>query len=609
LKDYWVKPNEVQNFHYENWYDNPYLMAYEKINTVDNNKGNAMFSVNYQILPWMKALLRSGIDLYINQSQRRAPAGINSQRFWGGTDKGYYRERSDYGYTLNNDLFLMIDKRFDKFSVEGLFGGSVYAYQTRLLQATTRNGLSIPGFYSLKASVESPDVETDRKRKQVNSLFGKMTVGYRSAFYLDLTGRNDWSSTLPSDDNSYFYPSAGGSVVMSELIKLPDWFHFWKLRSAWTVSKKDLEIYDLNQSYTVTGNVWNGLNTAVYPVYIRGNIKPITNRTWEVGTAFYLFPGNRLKVDFSYYDKLTYNNTTKVNISAMSGYEQKLVNTNEEWVRKGAELMLEAIPVQTKDFAWNAILNWSTSRIYFAKLDEQYSADNLWTYVGARTDAFTAREFNYSEEDLILYSGFPRLSDYQTRIGYQNPDWEWGLTNVFSYMNFVLSISLDGRVGGMSESGTNRRMWQTGAHPDTDNQWRYDEVVNGNKAPYLADGVKIVSGEVTYDSYGRIVSDSRTYAPNDVPVSYEGYIKGYWRNGPQLNFDETFFKLRELSLAYDVPKATVQKCRLKRLSVALVGQNLLLWTKEYKYADPDKHRDDLASPSRRYAGINLKVEF
>ena len=608
-KDYWITPDEKQNWHYEGWYDNPYLMAYEKRNTIDNNTTNGMLSLNYQITPWLKALVRSGMDVSNDQTQRRAPLGINSTRNWGGTDKGYYMEKNAYAFSMNNDFILSAEKSLDKFTFEGLLGGSIYYYKTNSLEASTKNGLSIPGFYSLKASVESPNIDVYTSKKQVNSLFGKLTVGYRNAFFLDLTGRNDWSSTLPTDDNSYFYPSVGASVLLSEIMPLPDWMNFWKLRGSWTVSKNDLDIYAINTAYAVDNAVWNGMNSAYYPTTLRGSVKPITNRTYEIGTTFNLLKNNRVKADFSYYNKLTYNNTVQVNISALSGFKTLLINNDEEYERRGFEVVLDFVPVMNKDFKWNSIVNWSTSRRYYAKLDEQYSADKLWVYKGARLDAYESYDFQRDPQgNMILFNGVPKLSDYKSKIGYADPDWVWGWTNAFKYKNVVLSISIDGRVGGLSSSETNRRMWQTGAHPDTDNKWRYEEVVNNNKT-FVADGVTVTSGSVTYDAYGRIVSDNRVFEKNTKVVSYETYIKDYWRKGPQLIFDETFIKLRELSLSYDIPKKLSSKLGLSSSSVSLVGQNLLLWTKEYKYADPDKASDDLSSPSVRYVGFNLKLEF
>ena len=165
----------LQNWHYEGWYDNPYLMAYEKRNTIDNNTTNGMLSLNYQITPWLKALVRSGMDVSNDQTQRRAPLGINSTRNWGGTDKGYYMEKNAYAFSMNNDFILSAEKSLDKFTFEGLLGGSIYYYKTNSLEASTKNGLSIPGFYSLKASVESPniDVYTSRKRVYLKSILLK----------------------------------------------------------------------------------------------------------------------------------------------------------------------------------------------------------------------------------------------------------------------------------------------------------------------------------------------------------------------------------------------------------------------------------------------------
>lgn len=138
-KDYWITPDEKQNWHYEGWYDNPYLMAYEKRNTIDNNTTNGMLSLNYQITPWLKALVRSGMDVSNDQTQRRAPLGINSTRNWGGTDKGYYMEKNAYAFSMNNDFILSAEKSLDKFTFEGLLGGSIYYYKTnsRKLQQRT----------------------------------------------------------------------------------------------------------------------------------------------------------------------------------------------------------------------------------------------------------------------------------------------------------------------------------------------------------------------------------------------------------------------------------------------------------------------------------------
>ena len=144
------------------------------------------------------------------------------------------------------------------------------------------------------------------------------------------------------------------------------------------VSKTDLGIYDLNRAYSISQNVWNGLNTASYPNSLRGNVKPITNRTWEIGTNIHFLEGSRIKLDLSYFNKLTYNNTISQTISAATGFSSRLMNIDEEYVRRGVEATIDATAIKTKDFSWDVSLNLSSSKRYYAKLDDQFSSDNLW---------------------------------------------------------------------------------------------------------------------------------------------------------------------------------------------------------------------------------------
>lgn len=606
-RDYWVTPDQKQNWLYRGWYDNPYMAAYEKLNTIDNNKLNAMLSISYKFGDWGKLMLRSGYDFYSNNNQRRAPIGINSTRLWGGS-LGYYYKNISSGYSTNNDIIYTSNHKIGKLRIDALAGGTLYMIQDQYFNAKTRGGITVPGFYSLAASVDSPEVSQYLQRKGVNSVYAKAGFDYDSKVYLDITARNDWSSTLPSNDRSYFYPSIGGSVVMTEILNLPKWVPFWKLRASWAINKRDLGIYAINSDYGTATNVWDGMNIAQYPKSIRGEVKPITDRTIEVGTAMSFLSGI-LNLDFTYYNKYTYNITSNSSISELSGFTGKLVNIDEEYVRKGVEIMLDAKIISKGDFKWKAATNWSTSRRYYKKLDEQYSADAPWVKVGGRTDAMATREFLKDDVGNIIHSnGYPQRSSYNTVIGYADPDWNWGLINTFTYKGFNLNISIDGRIGGRSYSGTERNMWTTGAHPDTDNEWRYQEVVEGKKN-YNGGGVKVASGTVIYDSYGNITKDTRVYEPNDVNVSYQNYIRTHWVNGPQFYMDETFLKLRELSLTYDIPKGVAKKLGMTSASASLIGQNLLLFTKEFKYTDPDGKSDDLASPSVRYVGFNLTLNF
>jgi TonB-linked SusC/RagA family outer membrane protein len=612
-KDYWVVPHEKQNWHYSKYYDNPWMSAYECLQSIDENKVNGMFSVNYQPFPYLKVMVRSGLDLSANRGMQRNPLGVNGWRKWT-SNVGAYSEEHYEAWSLNNDLIANFDKRFGNFSVNALAGGTIFYIQNGRLKNATKSGLTIPGFYSLLNSKESVTVSTEYNRKQMNSLYGNLSLGYKSAFFVDVSGRNDWTSTLPKEEASYFYPSVGGSIVLSELFPLPDWTKFWKLRGSWTVSKSDLGIYAINQTYAITLNAWDGLNSADYPEKLRGAVKPITNRTYELGTSVYFLENNRLKMDFAYYNKLRYDDTREVDISPASGFKKMLINTQEQFVRKGFELTVDAVPVSTRNFKWNVIANWSKSNNYYARLDETFSSKEPWVQTGNRTDLVKGVDFQRDPQGNIVHeNGLPVVnSGSQILLGYSDPDWIWGLTNTFTYKQLTLSFSFDGRVGGKVLNELDRYSWANGSNPASDNQWRYDEVVNGLKN-YVGGGVRVVSGSVTYDAYGRITEDTRVFEPNTTQVSYQAYIKRWSGTNSVSAFyqDITFLKLRELSLNYDIPYPFARKLGAKKASVALVGQNLLLWTKEFKYSDPDKGLggNDLPAPSVRYLGVNLNFTF
>jgi TonB-linked SusC/RagA family outer membrane protein len=608
-KDYWITPNEEQNWHYSAWYDNPYLIANEKLISDETSKTNVNITANYEPFKGGRFTGRVGYDFYSDEQTRRNPPNINSTR--GFHANGLFRQDQDRGYSVNADLLFNYDKRdllFKGFDLDVTTGFSVYKYEDQSIGVRTRNGIIVPGIYSINNSVERPDASSSRSRKQVNSLLGLATLSYNDAIFLDVTGRNDWSSTLSSTEQSYFYPSAALSVLASEWLK-PSWLDLWKFRGSWTLSKDDLGVYATNVNYGVGIGAWGeGFNSANYPSSIKtAAVKPEVTRTWEVGTAAYLFK-NRLNFDVAYYNNYNYDRQANATISSASGFSSTLINIDETIERKGLEISLGADIIRKKDLVWNLTANWSKSHTYLKDLDPVYSPDNLWTYSGARRDVYTQRQWLRDPQGRLIHTsgGLPIGSDYSTVIGYSDPDFIWGLTSAVNWKNFKLHLSFDGRVGGLGYNYTNNKMWETGSHPDSDNQWRYDEVVNGNTS-YVGNGVQVSSGNVTYDQYGNILEDTREYVINDTPVSYQDYARRY-RDGRDGAADPTFFKLRELSIGYSMPKEVLRSVGLNSLEIALTANNVFLWTKEFRFADPDWNSDsDLTSPSQRFVGINVKM--
>ena len=608
-KNYWRVKDQEQNWFNDIYYNNPYYIANEIIASSDFDKVNGFLSGSYDIKPWLKATLRSGLDMYSTRKEWRNPIGA-----YGAWDKkGYYELQTPNGYSINTDFMLMAEHQFGDFFFDGFIGGNIYFYQDNTHTSYTRNGLLVPGFYSLNASVDTPGTSSSVTKKQTNSLFGKLSVAWKSTLFMDVTGRNDWSSSLPSDTRSYFYPSVAGSVVLSEFIPMPSIIDFWKIRGSWTMSKDDTSVYATNNTYSLSTNAWNDMTSASYPSTIRSNsVKPSTSRSYEVGTMFTFF-GKRLTLDAAYYNKYYYNRIVNATISRATGFSTVQVNSKEEYVRRGGEIQLSGDIIKNKDLNWNSVFNWGLDRMYYAKLDPDYSSTKPWVKVGERTDHVTYADYEYDKKgNMVHEAGYPVLSNYSTLHGYSNPDWIFGWVNTISYKDFTLTFTIDGRVGGIAYSWTNQALWNTGAHIESDNQWRYDEVVNGKKN-YIGEGVKVISGTVQYDADGNITFDDRVFAPNDVEVSYEQYIRNYHSNAysgkPQNYFKQTFFKLRDLSLTYRMPKSLCDKVRLKGATIGLIGQNLLIWTKEFKYADPDVGGDNLNSPSTRLLGFNIKLDL
>lgn len=610
-RDYWLVENEQQNWHYSAWYDNPYLSAYEKLSSSLVNKFNAALTLNYQVTDWAKFILRSGYDFYGNTRAQQNPSGIFGTRggYSGFHANGkYYTSKTD-GFSTTNDFLFMVNKNVSDFNFQGLLGATVLYQKSNSITASTQNGLSIPGFYSLRSSVDPITTAEGKSQQMVNSLYGRMELSWKNAIFLEATGRNDWSSTLPVDSRSYFYPSLSNSIVFSDLIKMPKLIDLLKLRSSWAISKSIPGPFAINQAFSVSNNSWDGLSTAAYPNSIKDySISPTQRSSYEIGVDFSLFK-KRLYGNYTRYYRILSNRQVYATISSGTGFSSRMINSQEEIITKGHEITLGGQLLNKNNFKWNISGNLSQNFNYYHKLDDEYSSDNLWVKKGLRNDPYIIRDWQHSPDGQIIHNhaGARLASQYNEQIGYLAPKWFWGLTNSFQFHNFNLSFSIDGRIGGLSYSATNARLWQTGSHIDSDSPERYEEVVNGNRT-FIGAGVKIVSGSVEYDKYGQIVQDTRVFEPNDAVVSYETY----WRrsySGRQNVWDETFIKLRELSLSYQVPKSYAQRLGFKKATLGLTGQNLLLWTKEYRFADPDVASDDLNSPSVRYVGFNINFSF
>lgn len=377
-RNYWRagKEHSEQNWMDEYWYDNPYFLAHERTNANHYDLTNSYFNLSYDLTDWLKAVVRVGADVYRSRTEFRQPISSRSN------PKGSYSLTNNSGYSTNDDVMLLADKRFGDFTVDGFLGGSIYFRETDGHSSATNNGLNMPGFYSLNASIDPASTSSSVTKQQTNSLYGKVGASWKSTIFLEVTGRNDWVSTLAKSERSYFYPSVSGSVIPSEFIPLPDVFNFWKLRGSWTQTKYPAGVYDINSTYSISRSYWGDMTATFYPKSIRDiTLKPKASKSYELGTEFHFFE-NRLKLDAAYYHKLEYDLQTQARMSYASGFETTLINYGEQQLSRGVEFSVSGDIFKEKDFGWNSTFNWAADRYYYYKVDEQYSTKRPWVADG-----------------------------------------------------------------------------------------------------------------------------------------------------------------------------------------------------------------------------------
>ncbi|MDT7828834.1 SusC/RagA family TonB-linked outer membrane protein [Pricia sp. S334] len=615
LKNYWREGQEgFQQRHFNiSYYNNPqfqareYLQGYDK----DNVFGNLNFE--YELTPELSLKGRSGVNVYSLHRTYKEP---KSYIGYGDKSRGNFTI-ADYNYfDITTDIGLKYEKEFSRdFSVSGEVAYSNYFRETTG-GSTATDGLNIPGFYNLDNNAGSTFIAENREEKEsIQSVYGFVDLEFYNAFYLSLTGRNDKVSTLPAGNNSFFYPSVSGSVVLSSLFDTPQWLSFAKLRGSWSrvsegkirTSSDDENPYRYIQAYD-KGATWGGVPSAEFGSNLLSpELEPETSDTWEIGANVRFF-GNRLGLDATYYESEDYNNLIFSPISDASGYESILLN-GDIFKRKGVEFVLNAKPVQTENFSWDLLANLSRYRRYQDEIygDKQQTEDLI--QVGDRTDRIYANVFQTNENgEIIFENGFPVDDPYRRFIGYDEPDWTYGLSNTFNYKNIALSFLFDGRIGGLIYSSTNQKMWWGGTHRGTVNQFRTD--ANNGESTYVGQGVKVVDGSVEYDINGNITNDTRVYESNDEAVNYINFMQttSNYHNNNYHYYKETFIKLREVTLTYNFSNEQLAQTPLDALSVSLIGRNLWL-ASDLPHVDPDTGVDNLQAPSTRNMGLNVNLKF
>ena len=602
LKNYINADGSKYNWNY-NYHNNPYFTLNENTNILDRDRlyGNA--KVSYKFTDNLTAFIRTGIDNYSNLNTARAAFGDVDNPY------GYYNESLSTFKQITSDFLVMYNKKLnEKFTLSANFGGSQmkqFSHKT----SGYADELAVADVYTLANSRVPLRTLSEDKRKAINSLFGSAQFAYKNALFLDLTGRNDWSSTLPSSNNSFFYPSVSLSSILTDLLKLDSkTLSYAKVRGGWAKVGSDTDPYSLLPVLSF-GDGWNSstkyLNQFVPNNLPNAELKPQFATSVELGTELKFFM-NRVSVDVTYYNTKTTDQIISIPISASSGYTTKNINAGEI-DNSGLEVSLGLVPFQsTNGFNWNINLNFSKNKNKVVSLAAGVEQYELGTYWDLKVMAIPGQPYGslYGADflrdpngNIVNRGGVPVKGDLKILGNYQ-PDWIAGINNEFSYKAFSASFLIDIHKGGDIYSMTNAWGRYAGA---------LEETLIGREGGITGVGVK----EVT-DASGNV-----TYVPNDVVVTAEEYNHAAFSNSIPAGsiFDASYVKLREVRVGYVISK--ISGLPIKNLKFSIVGRNLAILSSNIPHVDPETSFNNSNAqglefgqlPSARSLGFNISMEF
>lgn len=614
LKEHMYVPGQEgyrqANYNYA-WYNNVYFAAHELNQKYDADLINAQMVLKYNIAEGLSLQGRGSAVIQDIFEDRQSPKTYLN---YGDAREGDYKTWNSKRLTVDYDVLASYTRSLtDDISFDVNAGASTF-YRKYQQEYNSTDGLVVPFVYSLNNTNGNVAATTYFQERATNSVYATLGVDLYDAVFLTAAARNDWSSTLPRENRSYFYPSVSLSTVVSNFVAMPQAVDYLKLYGSWAQVSSDLDPYSTSSYYTNNG-VFGGNVKLQYPNgLVNSNIEPESSDSFELGLSS-AFLKNRIGLDLTYYNVVDTNQIIDLPISNTSGFENRKVNGNE-YTTNGLEVVLSAKPVLTDDFSWNLTANWSRK---VQRITEIYG-DNA-TYnnlrLNDRADSYYATVWQKSADgDLILgANGMPIRDSYPQLLGHNDPNWIIGLQNSFKYKDLTVNVGIDGVWGGLMRSLTVEKMWWGGKHPNS-TEYRDAEYAAGVPV-YVPEGVQVTSGELVRDVNGEVISDTRAYAQNTTAVSWQSWSQQYpyraavtyKENEKFANiFDRSFLKLRTLSFKYDFTElANIDG--VKNLDVTLSGYNLLVW-KKADIIDPDFGNDNnLQDPSTRYIGIGVNVKF
>lgn len=642
-----VDTNSLKADYTRNWnssyYDNPFWSASYNTQSQERHRLIGDLHAEFRLTDGLHVRFRTSTDWYNDRRKSKVK--------WGSAGAGSpYGSYAEDAYTVkenNTEVLATYIKQLNKnWGIDALLGFNVRNKQyENNYQAAPR--LAVADLYTLTNSRDPLTSSNDFYRLRQYGLYGSIQLDYRRWAFLNITGRNDWSSTLPVDNNSYFYPSVTASVLLSEAL---GWrskaVNYLKIRGGWSQVGADANPYQLATVFTsetaFNGNPLQSSST----IGMNPNLKPEKTSSIEAGfeAAFW---DNRLYLDFTYYKTDSRNQILKLATTAASGYTSQVRNAGH--IRnRGYEIQLGAVPIQTsKGFRWNLDLNYGANSSKVVKLDDEglitsyqlYSSGiQILASVGEAYGTLFGTSYVRDANGNVVVdaNGLPKISTTNKTLGKFTPDWTGGISNTFSYRSLSLSFLIDASVGGSIFSNTNKTGKYTGVLANTlsgrdaehGGLWYYTDAMGNNvrlsESPSYSvssDGLYYaqVNGQSTrvYQDGIMVEGVTESGSKNEEVVSAEKYYHRIYSIAEANVYDASYVKLREVALSYRLPRLWTQKLHLQEASVTLTGRNLWTIYKSVPNIDPESALttgnaqgvEAYSLPTTRSFGVNLSVKF
>lgn len=597
----WKRGQEqIDQLHpFSSFIDNPYLIAYEMTNAMNNHATVGNISATYAFSPKFDLMVRSGIAMSQEEREQRRPYSTANFK------QGYFKQQNIFNYEMNTDALLSYHEKLgSKIDLRTSIGANTMTRRYRGIDGVVV-GLVIPGVYKLSNGISTPMMNTNYNNKEINSVYALASASYEDKIFVDITGRNDWSSTLPVQNNSFFYPSISSSFILNELLPMPLLVSFAKLRLSAAQVGNDTDPYKTRKYYGQSDFAGSGsVPTTLHNV----DFKPEITSSYEAGLEYMLFNG-RIGMDLTLYRNITSNQILEVPLDQTTGYSRAVLNAGEV-LNRGIELVLNLKPIDNQFFKWRTTATWSKNRNKVLKLADGIDDQQVIGYggnatiiakVGGTTGDIYGFGFKRNTEGQIIYTkdGLPARPSEIQYIGNAYADWKGGFLNEFSYKNFRFNFLLDGQYGGIIYSQTHHKMSEQG---------KLKHTLRGREEGYII-------GE------GVVENGDGTYSPNTTQVLPAVYYGDYYRraNVESNSFDASFLKLREVRLEFNLPARLLAKTRvLQQASIALYGRDLAMLT-NFPMFDPETAALNGSTilpgveigqlPSTRTFGLNVNLKF